>query len=377
MSDDDAARPARSGPALDAAVVAVVIAVLGITVPGSGAGEAFVLGGTLAVVVVTWFTAGRHALDGGRTWPAVAAVLIGAGLVGTLVDPAFATFQIIAFPIAWLITPGFRSAVVLNALIALAIGVGYAISASVPLALATEGLSLAFSLAMGMWITRIQTRSEERQRLIDRLTATQQQLSALSREAGAVAERERLARELHDTLTQSLTGIVMLAERARSRHPADQALSVLEESARQAMTEARGLVAASAGVPLEGGLEAALQTLADRFQREAGLAVQVSVTVEVPRGSEVVLLRCAQEGLSNVRKHADARSVAVDVRPEGSEAVLTVVDDGRGPGHGRGFGLAGMRDRLALVGGEARLEAAPGAGSRLTVRVPLIARVPA
>jgi len=114
--------------------------------------------------------------------------------------------------------------------------------------------------------------------------------------------------------------------------------------------------------------------LADRFTRETGVAVEAAVQADVPRTLEVVLLRCAQEGLANVRKHAGARRVELEVTAEAGAAVLTVTDDGAGlpaEHEGRGFGVAGMRDRVALVGGSLDLRDHAGGGARLTVRIPL------
>lgn len=362
----------------DLAVVAVSALVLGLIAASSPAPWRLgVLAAALVVLVAAWFAFGRRALDGGRGWLPMLCLLVAVCAIGAAVSPVFAVFQGLAFPLAWTLPARMRTALVANLAVAAAVGVGYALGTSLLAALAVQGLSLAFSFAMGFWISRIEQRSQRRQDLVDRLTAAQSEVAALNREAGAVAERERLARELHDTLTQSLTGIVMLAERARARHPDDPGLAVLEDAGRQAMTEARGLVAASAGVPLDGGLDAALVALAERFRRETGLEVRVDVTAEVPRSGEVVVLRCAQEGLANVRKHAQARAVSVVVTSDDDHVVLTVADDGRGPGSGDGFGLAGMRDRLALVGGEARLTAGPAAGSVLTVRMPLRAEVTA
>lgn len=324
----------------------------------------------LLVVVGCWFAFGRTSLDGGRGWLPLLAVLVAVCFVGASTTPTFATFQVVALPLAWMLARGLRSALAANVAVAIAVGTGYARSAGVLEALAVEGVSFGFSIVMGAWITRIEHRSDERQQLVERLTATQAQVAALSREAGTVAERERLAMELHDTLAQSLAGVVMLAERARSRHPQDAGLGVLEDAARQALTEARGVVTAGANVPIDGGLRAALDTLAVRFRRETGLVVTVETAAEVPRGLEVVLLRCAQEGLANVRKHAGAGSVALRLVEQGDSAILTVEDDGAGPSTGDGFGLAGMRDRLAIVGGSVDLRPRDGGGAVLVVRVP-------
>lgn len=330
---------------------------------------------SLTLFVVAWFAFGRRTFDGRRGWLPFTVLIVAVAVAGAAVDPAFATWQTVAFPLVWSITPGLRSAVLANVALALGMGTGYAISSgSVLEALVVESLSLGFSLVMGVWITRIATLSEQRRALAEQLQAAQHEVAALSRETGAAAERERLARELHDTIAQSLTGIVMLAERAGRRHPGDPDLAVLEETAREALTETRGLVAAGAPVPLEGGLRGAVAVLADRFTRETGVAVDASVHADVPRALEVVLLRCAQEGLANVRKHAAARRVELEVTAEAAEAVLRLTDDGDGlPAEhdGHGFGVAGMRDRVALVGGSLDLRDHPAGGARLTVRIPL------
>lgn len=366
-----AAPAARPSPWLDAAVVAVpAVTLAGAAVFGPSS-SVLLLGIALVALIGLWFVVGRRALDGRAGWLPMVVLLVAVSGFGAWVSPAFATFQVLAFPLVWLLAPGMRSAVVANAVLAAAVATGYAIATSIGEALAVEGVSLAFSLAMGVWVSRIEERSEERRVLLDRLTAAQEQLAVLHRDAGALAERERLARDLHDTLTQSLAGVVMLAERARSRHPADAQLVVLEDSARQAMAEARALVTAGAAVALDGGLRGALEVLAERFERETGLAVSVDVRAEVPRDLEVVLLRCAQEGVANVRKHAAAERVALAVRTDDGRAVLTVTDDGRGPTGGAGFGIAGMRDRLHLVDGDVALTAAGERGALLTVRVPL------
>ncbi|MCU1473998.1 sensor histidine kinase [Amnibacterium sp.] len=329
----------------------------------------------LAVFVLAWWIFGRRTFDGARGWLPFTVLIVAVALVGASVDPAFATWQTVAFPLVWSITPGLRSAIAANVALAAGMGVGYAISSrSVLEAVVVQSLSLAFSLVMGVWITRIAMLSEQRRALAEQLRTAQDEVAALSRETGVAAERERLARELHDTIAQSLTGIVMLAERSRRRHPDDVGLAVLEETAREALTETRGLVAAGAPVPLEGGLSGAIGVLADRFARETGVMVDASVHADVPRALEVVLLRCAQEALANVRKHAGARRVELTVTTVGGDVVLAVVDDGVGlpaeqPGHG--FGVAGMRDRVALVGGALELADRPDGGTGLTVRIPV------
>jgi signal transduction histidine kinase len=252
------------------------------------------------------------------------------------------------------------------------------------LALSIEGISFVFAIVMGVWISRIAELGNERKRLLDELTAAQAQLEVLHRDAGATAERERLARELHDTIAQSLTGQVLLAQRARRERAAgslsDETLELLEEASRESLAETRSLVAASARVELPGGgLVEALTRFAARFQRESGIAVVVTAELDpavenaLGRDAEVVLLRCAQEGLANVRKHAGARAVRVVLSTADGVATVAVIDDGHGfdpSAAASGFGLSGLRDRLGLVGGELAVDGTAGA-TTLTARLPL------
>ena len=127
---------------------------------------------------------------------------------------------------------------------------------------------------------------------------------------------------------------------------------------------------------LEGtDLAGALQRLADRFSAETGIAVDVELGAAglgLPRDREVVLLRAAQEALANVRRHADAGAVTIRLRVAEGTAQVEVSDDGSGfdPAAARGFGLSGMRDRVADMGGDMDVETGPGRGTRIRVRVP-------
>ena len=131
-------------------------------------------------------------------------------------------------------------------------------------------------------------------------------------------------------------------------------------------------------VPLEGAtLVEALSRLAERFERETGVSTRVDTTAvdggpALSRNDEVVLLRGAQEALSNVRRHAGATSVVLRVSDVGGAVSVHVEDDGVGfdPSSAGGHGLAGLRSRVAEVGGELDVVSAPGDGTRVTVRVP-------
>jgi signal transduction histidine kinase len=307
--------------------------------------------------------------------------------VGTAFEPAFAILQAFVYPFVWSTAPDLRSALVANLFVAVAIVVGYGVRsgpAGIVPGLAVAALSVGFSIALGLWITRIAEYGEERGRLLAELQAAQGQLAAMHRDAGMTDERARLAREIHDTIAQSLTGLVMVAQRAGNRlaplegEPAASVrgdIELMEQMAREALIEARGLVASLTPVAAEAGLADALGRLATSFERETGVAVSVSADVAgLDRELEVVLLRSAQEALANVRKHSGAASAAVEVSATDADVTLTVTDDGVGPGDATpgstGFGLAGIRDRAALVGGSFEFGPGESGGSRLRVVVP-------
>jgi signal transduction histidine kinase len=369
------------------AAAAVLVALLLV----NGAEGAELLGGCAAIlsIVLVWFLLARPAAEGTPRAYTAAALLIVVSGIGTAIHPGIATAQAIVFPLLWHASRSARDAVALNVLLALSVGVGYFVArggtaSAFWQALVIEAISLAGSLAIGFWITRISEESAERQRLLAELGATQSQLAAVSRDAGVLSERERLAREIHDTIAQDLTGLVLLAQRTRREllggsATVGETIDLLEESARSALAETRALVAASAPVALaEGGIAAALHRLGERFGRETGIAVQIQADAASPldRDTEVVLLRCAQEGLANVRKHSGAAAASVSLVVAGTGVTLVVSDDGRGfdPAAPRdGYGLDGLTDRLALGGGTFRIETSPGRGTALTASLPLVA----
>jgi signal transduction histidine kinase len=358
--------------------IAALLAVLIIVDPR---GTLWVSLAIVAAFVLAWFALARRAFDCSPAAVAALSVVVVllAGL-GAALNPSFATFQCLAFPLLWSIVDRLRTVIVANLALAVSVGIGLSLSLDPLAALAIEVTSLVFSFALGLWITSIANTSEERQRLLDELRAAQEKLSALDRDAGVASERERFAREIHDTIAQDLTGLVMLTQRAQ-RELGDSpsgTLALLEQSARHALSETRGLVAATAPLTLTGGLADALRRLGERFQRETGVTVTVSVDAlpALERDAEVVLLRSAQEGLGNVRKHSGATSATITARAEGDTVAVVVTDDGSGFDVERardGFGLSGLRDRLQLVAGSLEVESSP-AGTTVTARLPIGAR---
>ncbi len=240
----------------------------------------------------------------------------------------------------------------------------------------------SISLLLGLWITGLVHESLSRAELLAELERTRADLAATEHARGVLAERGRMAGEIHDTLAQGFTSIVALAQAADAVLDADPALArrrlnLMEDTARENLAEARAIVAALGPPSLaEDRLGGALERLVRRFTEEAGVIAHLAVDPRLPDlapQTEVVLLRAAQEGLSNVRQHARARTVSVALRLVDGQVELAVVDDGVGlpdQGGGRGYGLAAMAARVQQAGGSLVRESPADGGTALRIRLP-------
>ena len=365
------------------ATIAVLAVLTQIAWAPSTASRALALA-LLGVLVLAYVLLGRRALlDGRRALPFAIILILGSGAV-TACSPNLAIVQVIAIPLLWSVIPSIARAVVATIATAVGVAIGIVVSVGVSAealtqAVTIQSLSVVGSIALGLWISRIANLSHERKRLLDELTASQNEVAALGRDAGMLGERERLAREIHDTIAQDLTGLVMLSQRAQRElatgASAHETLSLLEESARTALAETRALVASGTPVALSSaGIADALERLGERFSRETGVEVTVHAALPpLDRDTEVVLLRCAQEGLANIRKHARASSATVDAFSGDGSVAVRIADDGTGfdtSSPTDGFGLGGMRERLALVGGSLDISSSP-AGTVLIATLPI------
>jgi len=226
-------------------------------------------------------------------------------------------------------------------------------------------------------------RVDELTELNARLEALQEQLVAQAREAGVLDERARLAREIHDTLAQGLTGIVTQLEAASGgpaggdawRRHVDAAMRL----ARESLTEARRSVDALRPEPLERApLPDAIANVASSWSEIHGVDARVVVTGDarpLRPELEVVLLRTAQEALANVSRHARASRVGVTLSYMEDSLTLDVRDDGVGftpNGHPSGFGLTAMRQRLRGFAGTLAIESEPDGGTALSATVPAL-----
>ncbi|WP_424889849.1 sensor histidine kinase [Streptomyces sp. XH2] len=234
-------------------------------------------------------------------------------------------------------------------------------------------------------------RQTERQRaLIDDLVRTRRELAATERREGALAERQRLSMEIHDTLAQGLSSQRMLLQAADRTWDADPEAArrhtrTAADIAARGLAETRRFVNDLAAPQFDGGarLEDALRALAASETAE-GTGTPVlfhldGTPVALPDGVRAALLRIAQGALANVREHAGAATAALTLSYLGDQVVLDVADDGRGfapgappsPAGGRGHGLPAMRARVRQLGGTLTIESAPGEGTVVSVCVPL------
>lgn len=259
-------------------------------------------------------------------------------------------------------------------------------------------LTLVSVMTFLAWIT--QEQALRRKSTIDELAQTNHrleealaenaglhvQLITQAREAGMLDERQRMAREIHDTIAQGLTGIVTQLEAVSSGSPqAQRHVQVAMRMARDSLAEARRSVHALRPQELETArLPDALAGVAERWTTTNGMPATVTLTGDsrplLPE-IEVALLRIAQEALANVAKHADASRIGLTLSYMADMVTLDVRDDGIGferlpaPGGGPdgGFGLATMRERIRAVGGSLVVESEAGVGTAISASAPALA----
>jgi signal transduction histidine kinase len=343
---------------------------------------------TLAALAAWYVAVGRPALR--RRRAAVAYLAVAAPLTVVLfgVAPVGALMLFALYPHIWAMLP---TGPAVYATIAVVGGVSLVASRQHPApgsavagAVVVGVVSLVFALLLGLWIARIIRQSGQRAALVNELEATRAELATMSRAAGALTERERLAREIHDTLAQGFTSVLLLLDAAETALESDppaarRHLGRAQETVRENLAEARALVAALTPPDLSRtSLPDALQRIVERAGAEPRPLVVLAVAgtpYGLPTEAEVALLRAAQEALTNVRRHSGASRADVTLEYGACGVSLRVSDDGRGfdsavPADG-GYGLAGMRARAEQIGGMVRIDTAPGRGVTVRVDVPV------
>lgn len=247
-------------------------------------------------------------------------------------------------------------------------------------------IGLMFALIADAVFRQLVHEADRNRRLVADLRAAQSDLAVSERRQGVLAERERIARDLHDTLAQGLNSIVLRARAAAAQHPeAALELEALEVIARTNLAEARRLVRDLSEHSGDSPLEEQLRGLAGETER---LAAPLTVVVRVDGSPRPVptpvgeaLLRATQGLLANVQRHAHASRCVLTLGFWEDRIALDVADDGRGfdpdrpraQRHDGGDGLRLLRERVAALGGTIAVESAPGDGTTVALTVPLAA----
>jgi len=315
----------------------------------------------------------------------VSLTLVAPSFAWTAVPVAFAVLQVLPFPYAVTVV------VVMTAVV------------SVAWSRITDDLDptvfvgpVGIALVTVLSYRALEREARTRQALLDELTEAQADLAAAQRRSGALAERTRLSREIHDSVGQGLSSINLLlnaAEQDWDRRPAAarEHVAAAAATAREGLDEVRRVVRdlAPAGLDADDAGQASPEALPEALRRVAegaahGVEVQVRVhgdAVAVPSAVASALVRSTRGALANVVEHAGARRAVVSLTYHPDEVLLDVRDDGHGfdparaAAHGdRGRGLDGIRHRAADLGGSADVESSAGEGTTVSVRFPLAAQ---
>lgn len=239
------------------------------------------------------------------------------------------------------------------------------------------------ALLIGLGYQALAREAEQREALVRELIATQSQLAATEHESGVLAERARLAREIHDTLAQGLSSIQMLlhaAERADPDRPGVEHIRLARETAAANLVEARRFIRELTPPQLDDQtLGGALRRLARTQWASQGLDVQVRVsdTIVLPMHLQTALLRIAQGAIANVIQHARATTATISIAVEDDRLQFSVTDDGTGfdpliaskdaAEKSDSFGLRATAERVQQLGGTLTIDSPPGHGTILTV----------
>nr|WP_242035758.1 sensor histidine kinase [Leptolyngbya sp. FACHB-8] len=243
--------------------------------------------------------------------------------------------------------------------------------------LLTFGLALVFVLFL---VNALMAERASRQRLAD--ANRQLRDYALRVENLAMSqERNRIAREIHDSLGHSLTALNLQLETAlklwpRQPEKAQQFLKEAKQLGSTALQDVRQSVAAMRTDPLQRqSLEEAIATLARDFEKNTGIAPTYSIHLSqnLPSDLRTSLYRIIQEALTNIVKHAHASEVTIQLHNLPTGLTLRIIDDGRGfdpQQNSTGFGLQGMRERASTLGGQFRVHSAPYQGTTIEIEIP-------
>jgi len=250
--------------------------------------------------------------------------------------------------------------------------------------LLAPNFALTFGLSLGFVLLMMNALLAERQRREELAIAHQQlrQYALRVQDQATLQERNRIARDIHDSLGHALTGLNLQLEAAlklwdSNPHKARLLLENAKNLGSEALTEVRHSVSTLREDPLEGrSLSTALNALAEQFQRSSGMEIILELSDRpLPQRLRSVCYRIVQESLTNAAKHAAASVVRVELTTSSQCAIVSICDNGRGFSPEQnlaGFGLKGMRERAIAAHGELFIDSEPGKGCQIRARFPPI-----
>lgn len=248
-----------------------------------------------------------------------------------------------------------------------------------------------FALGVARGYLQLLKQAEQREHMLHALERAQSatehlqaELALSQRRAGELAERERIARDIHDTVAQAMSSMRLFAHAAaqRASSPTDAAsFTQLHDLATDGLTDVRRIIAALTPAELDdGALGEALKRMLHQLEQTTGIRTTLSIDPTLPTlttATEVALLRAAQSILANVQAHAQARSVSVRLMDEESVVRLDIIDDGVGfnpatvAEKSESYGLRLLRNRIRQLGGDLAVESSPGDGTACSVHLPI------
>lgn len=256
-----------------------------------------------------------------------------------------------------------------------------------------------FAVVVGHGYRALYRDAQRHRRTVRQLEAARAELAHQEHQAGRAVERERLSREIHDTLAQGLSSIVLMSRAVqqamdhRDVSLAAERITLIEATAAENLGEARRFVRDLSSPALDADLSTALQQLCTHTEQRAratGQPLTCRLRCEgrvppLPAQHRAVLLRAAQSSLANVTAHAQARTAVLTLAGWDDAVSLDIVDDGQGftpgtlpgPGEDRGFGLGKLRARVEELHGALSIEPEPGQGTAIGIRLPLPVAPPA
>lgn len=332
--------------------------------PSSDGLDWAVVGGLIAVFLPLYFAGFRAADD--RRLLAVVAAMAALGVAGSFLNSGASVFIIYAAAGAAYLYPVRRAVLVIATLVGV-VGVIFLISpVPLPWRLFAHAPAFIFTIVIGA----ANIFDAERDRAQRRLRRADEEIERLA----TLAERERIARDLHDLLGHTLSVIVVKAElaaRLAEREPAraGEEMRDVERIGREALSEVRAAVAGYRSKGLRGELDGARRAL-------NAASVETAMETELPGlpiAIESALAFALRESITNVVRHSGAQKAFIRIGMEHSTVFLEVTDDGRGGAAAEGAGLTGMRERIAALGGSVQRDGA--AGTRIRVTLPLEAEI--